>query len=70
MSCHCSRDTPAHLCHGADYTCPRPAKSRLYRTSQHIDFALAGVQTKFVMTETWACDECWAEFVSKIKEMK
>jgi hypothetical protein len=27
--------------------------------------ALAGVQMKLQVTDTWACDDCWAEFTPR-----
>ena len=56
MICRCGYDgTGPHPCHGMGYTCRRPAKLRLYNAKPS---ALAGVQMKLVVTETWACDEC------------
>jgi hypothetical protein len=38
---------------------------RLYNS--HVA-SLAGVQMKFVATGTWACDDCWRDFV-QIREV-
>lgn len=47
-----------HPCHGAKYTCRKPATRRFiaYPT------ALAGMQPKLGAYETWACDDCWMRF--------
>jgi hypothetical protein len=57
VTCRCQRDAPVHLCHGGGYTCPRPGVQRFYGGRL---VALAGVQMKAEMRDTWACDECWA----------
>lgn len=48
-----------HWCHFANYTCKKPAKIRFY--NPHL-VSLAGVQLKFEVVDTWACDECWEIF--------
>lgn len=45
-----------HRCH------VRPGARRLYNDGRA--FSLAGVQVKFVLTETFGCDECWAGFLA------
>lgn len=58
--CRCGHtgDGP-HPCHGRAYTCRRPAQERFY--ALHMT-ALAGAQMKLGASETWARDECWAEY--------
>lgn len=41
------------------YGCKKPATQRFYDA---LPVCLAGAQMKFVVSETWACDECWASF--------
>lgn len=48
-----------HPCHAKGHTCRKPALQRFYAPRLA---ALAGVQMKIVMTETWACDDCWVQF--------
>ncbi len=45
-----------HPCHGLGYTCRKPARERFYNARP---VALAGMQLKFQVNQTWACDECW-----------
>ena len=54
-----------HPCHGQAYTCRKPATRRLYNPTLP---ALAGMQMKVQATETWVCDECWAEFMALVKQ--
>ena len=64
MTCRCghSGDGP-HPCHYNAYKCGKPAQQRFYNAHP---VALAGVQMKFQVTETWACEECWLMFKSLI----
>lgn len=58
-ACRCGHTgTGEHPCHGRGYTCRKPATRRLYSPGLS---ALAGVQMKVTVDETWACDGCWAE---------
>lgn len=57
-----------HPCHANGYSCRRPAKPRLYQSGNLA--SLAGVQLKFSMQDTWACDECWEAFKNRIKANK
>lgn len=41
-----------------EYRCRQPAKQRFYNPRP---VALAGFQSKVEMSETWACDDCWAQ---------
>jgi hypothetical protein len=50
-----------HPCHGNGYKCRQPARIRFYNARP---VCLAGVQTKFGVDSTWACDACWAWYVS------
>ena len=45
-----------HPCHAKAYTCRKPATQRFYNPRP---VCLAGVQMKFAVNETWACDDCW-----------
>lgn len=57
--CRCGWDGfGVHPCHGGAYTCGKPAKQRFVANNA----ALAGMQMKVGATDTYACDECWAEF--------
>jgi len=59
MTCRCGHDGDGpHPCHAGQYTCRRPAKERFYNPELA---PLSGVQMKLQMTQTWACDECWAK---------
>lgn len=49
-----------HPCHGGAYTCRKPARQYFYNPRP---VALAGMQMKLGISETWACDECWDSFV-------
>ena len=60
MNCRCGYNGEGpHLCHGKAHTCRKPASQRFY--NPHIT-ALAGMQMKFGLHDTWACDECWEWF--------
>ena len=57
MACRCDRETEGkHPCHGQGYTCERPGSIRFYKAKF---VAIAGVQMKVQVSDTWACDECW-----------
>jgi len=65
MACRCGydeTDEAPHPCHGNGYACRKPAKHRFYNPEL---VALAGVQMKVQVTDTWACDECWAWFMQQ-----
>lgn len=63
MRCRCGHEGgELHPCHGKAYTCRAPAKRRFYAPRF---VALAGVQMKFQVSETWACDRCWAWFLER-----
>lgn len=63
MTCRCGHaGGEPHPCHGKAYTCRAPAKQRFY--APHF-VSLAGVQMKFEVSETWACDVCWAWFMER-----
>jgi len=62
QKCRCGHpndSTSPHPCHGMGHTCGRPAQQRFYNPRPA---HLAGVQMKLEVSETWACDECWAWF--------
>lgn len=61
---HDEHDQSEHPCHGGAYTCRKPATQRFYNAEA---VCLAGMQMKFQMTSTWACEECWKEFGSLLK---
>lgn len=66
-ACRCGWDGKGdHPCHGRAYECKKPGKERFYNTGA--PFSLAGAQMKFVVSQTIACDECWAEFSAKLKK--
>ena len=61
MTCRCGYTGEGeHPCHGAGYSCRRPATKRLvaYPT------CLAGAQLKLAATETWACEACWSVYAA------
>lgn len=55
-----------HPCHGNAYTCRKPSKQRFYNARP---VALAGMQMKLQVTDTWACEECWIKFGDTIKAL-
>lgn len=62
--CRCGYDgNGPHPCHGNGYTCRKPAQQRLCSPRF---VSLAGNQMKLGVTETWACDACWAEWLKLI----
>jgi len=57
-TCRCGWDGQGdHPCHANAYTCRKPAKVRYYEPTKL--YALAGMQMKMSVAETYACDECW-----------
>lgn len=58
---HKESDGP-HPCHFGGYTCRKPATQRFYGARL---VSLAGVTMKAEVSETWACDEHWREWVEK-----
>lgn len=68
MACRCGHEGEGeHPCHGEDYTCRKPAK-RYFYDGTSLRFALAGMQMKLSVSDTWACDGCWAWFSNLLKE--
>ncbi len=67
MNCRCGHDddsdTP-HPCHAKGYTCKKPAQRRFYNPKV---VGIAGVQMKFGMSDTWACDDCWNSFKKTVQ---
>jgi len=61
--CRCGWSTgdAHHPCHGRGYACRAPATQRFYGAHA---VALAGVQMKVAVIETWACDACWAAYTA------
>lgn len=65
-ACRCGWDGQGeHPCHyprvgGVSYSCKRPAKRRFYEPTKL--YSLPGMQMKMSVSETFACDECWATF--------
>ena len=57
-ACRCGHpgDDSPHPCHGLNYTCRQPATQRFYGARL---VALAGMQMKVEVRDTWACDACW-----------
>jgi len=67
MECRCGWNRQGdHPCHGKGYTCRKPAKSRFVARPA----CLSGSQPKFGAYETFACDQCWEEFQSLLKDME
>lgn len=67
--CRCGYDGEdyAHPCHGAGYTCRRPARHRFYVEGPA---ALSGVQMKLNMRDTWACDICWTSWIRDVSSLQ
>lgn len=77
-SCRCGHpnvSTSPHPCHKYKHKpggrmnelvrCGKPAEQRFYNAHP---VALAGVQMKLEVTESWACEECWVEFKVMMQE--
>lgn len=63
-ACRCGWDGQGeHPCHHGGYACGRPSKPRLVLLGWS---RLPGMQLKASAYETFACDEHWAEFDSRI----
>ena len=65
--CRCGhpKDSPdPHPCHGLGHTCRKPAKQYFYSPypKGHPGASLAGMQMKACVSDTWACESCWAAF--------
>jgi hypothetical protein len=67
-SCRCGHagDGP-HPCHAKGYRCGAPATQRFYNAQR---VALAGMQPKLQVQETWACDACWESYKAALKEAR
>lgn len=66
-TCRCGHPTGStapHPCHMDGYTCRKPATQRFYNPTPS---ALAGMQMKLAVSETWACDRCWEGFKALLK---
>ena len=66
--CRCGHpkdSTDPHPCHGKGHGCRKPATIRFYNPRP---VALAGMQMKLQVSDTWACDACWADFVALLAE--
>lgn len=62
--CRCGHEGAGdHPCHGKAHTCRKPATQHFYNPQP---VALAGMQMKLQVTDTWACDECWTQFKAMI----
>jgi len=58
--CRCGHSgSGPHPCHAKGHSCGKHAVQRFYNAQA---VALVGVQMKFQMSDTWACDECWKAF--------
>ena len=67
-SCRCGHTgNGPHPCHAGGYRCSAPATRRLYNAEL---VALAGMQPKAQIQETWACDACWESFQATLKEAR
>lgn len=59
--CRCGWDgNDEHLCHRCH---GRPGQRQSYQSTS--EFSLVAGQPKSSMRETWACDECWAQFKAR-----
>lgn len=65
-TCRCGHKDPGspHPCHGKGYTCKNPAEHRFYGPKV---VGIAGVQMKYQVQETWACDDCWAAHKASVQ---
>lgn len=65
--CRCGYEgIGTHPCHGSGYSCRKPSKQRFYAPRA---VGLAGMQLKFQVQDTWACDGCWAPFSRAVESM-
>lgn len=63
-TCRCGYNGEGdHPCHGNGYRCRKTAKRRFYNPQP---VGLAGLQMKLQVSDTWACDECWAAFQQEL----
>lgn len=63
-ACRCGHTgNGPHPCHAKNYTCRKPATRRIYNLHT---VGLAGTQPKLGANDTWACDDCWADFQKAI----
>jgi hypothetical protein len=65
--CRCGHPADSkdpHPCHYLGYKCRKPATQRFYNL--HVT-CLAGMQMKLGLRDTWACDECWAQYLEYLK---
>jgi len=68
-TCRCGHrldSTDPHPCHGDEYRCKKPAKQYFYNPTLP---ALAGMQMKVTVVDTWACEECWEAFKAVQRSM-
>lgn len=64
MSCRCGWNGEGeHLCHRCG---TRPGSLRFLPST--LRFSLAGAQLKFLVRDTWGCDECWADFKTLLEK--
>lgn len=73
-TCRCGHPTGSadpHPCHKYNRfgggRCGKPAAQRFYNPTP---VPLSGVQLKFQVQETWACEEHWAEFITVLYPKK
>lgn len=60
-----------HPCHADGHRCRKPATQRFYDPyNGAAKWSLAGVQPKMVAADTWACDECWADFSAQMAKAR
>lgn len=63
-ACRCGHSgNGQHPCHALGYSCRKPAKQRFYGPKI---VSLSGQQMKLEVSDTWACDECWASFAKEL----
>lgn len=66
--CRCGHNGEGdHPCHYGVYTCGKPSTQRFYNAKA---VALSGMQMKFQVSDTWACDQHWEEYLKVYGEKK
>lgn len=63
--CRCGYEgVGEHPCHAGGYNCRKPATQRFYDARPA---GLPGTQIKLSVNDTWACDECWENYLARYK---
>lgn len=64
--CRCGYDGVGdHPCHANQYSCGKSAKQRFYGAAPA---SLPGTSVKLVANDTYACDECWTNYLARYKK--